>query len=165
MFYTPHRNAHDPLHNDDCIYTPNVLVFKQDDHQNYPLDSENMYFVDVISCAAPNLRENPSNSFNPGDGFTRPSISNQDLEKLHVSRFKRILDLACAHHVEVLILGAFGCGVFNNPPDVVAHAFKQLLPDYQSNFKVIEFAIYSGRNVQNYRVFHRILVEEARRIS
>lgn len=30
-FYTPHRNAHDPLHNDDIIYTPDVIVFKTDE--------------------------------------------------------------------------------------------------------------------------------------
>lgn len=24
-FYQPHRNAHDPIHNDDIIYTPNVV--------------------------------------------------------------------------------------------------------------------------------------------
>ena len=29
-FYAPHRCAHDPLHNDDCIYTPGVIVFKSD---------------------------------------------------------------------------------------------------------------------------------------
>ena len=29
-FYTPHRMAHDPLHNDDIIYTPGVVVFKSD---------------------------------------------------------------------------------------------------------------------------------------
>ena len=29
-FYTPHRAAPDPLHSDDCIYTPGVVVFKTD---------------------------------------------------------------------------------------------------------------------------------------
>ncbi|MCR4584452.1 MAG: TIGR02452 family protein [Lachnospiraceae bacterium] len=29
-FYQPHRDAHDPIHNDDIIYTPNVTVFKSD---------------------------------------------------------------------------------------------------------------------------------------
>jgi hypothetical protein len=27
--------------------------------------------VDVITCAAPNLRENPSNGYNQGDGSAR----------------------------------------------------------------------------------------------
>ena len=29
-FYTPHRQAQNPIHNDDIIYTPEVLVFKTD---------------------------------------------------------------------------------------------------------------------------------------
>jgi len=29
-FYGPHRRTHNPMHNDDIIYTPNVLVFKSD---------------------------------------------------------------------------------------------------------------------------------------
>ena len=29
-FYTPHRKAHDPIHNDDIIFTPAVIVFKTD---------------------------------------------------------------------------------------------------------------------------------------
>lgn len=34
-FYAPHRRARDPLHNDDCIYTPGVMVFKADtDYDN-----------------------------------------------------------------------------------------------------------------------------------
>lgn len=34
-FYAPHRRAHEPLHNDDCIYTPGVVVFKSD--TDYPV--------------------------------------------------------------------------------------------------------------------------------
>lgn len=30
QFYTPHRNADNPLYNDDCLYTPGVDVFKSD---------------------------------------------------------------------------------------------------------------------------------------
>jgi uncharacterized protein (TIGR02452 family) len=29
----------------------------------------------------------------------------------------------------VLILGAFGCGAFGNPPEVVAKAFRQVLAE------------------------------------
>ena len=46
-FYTPHRKNGNTLHNDDIIYTPNVLVIKDDDHN---LLSE-PFSVDIISCA------------------------------------------------------------------------------------------------------------------
>lgn len=35
------------------------------------LPEEEWYDVDVITCAAPNLRENPSNGYNQGDGSAR----------------------------------------------------------------------------------------------
>ncbi len=47
-FYAPHRAARNPLHNDDIIYTPGVVVIKDDD---YNLLSE-PFVVDVITCAA-----------------------------------------------------------------------------------------------------------------
>ncbi len=55
-FYTPHRNAHDPIHNDDIIYTPSVTVFKTDTANPALLPEKDWYDVDVITCAAPNLR-------------------------------------------------------------------------------------------------------------
>lgn len=30
QFYAPHRRQQNPLHNDDCIYTPGVIAFKSD---------------------------------------------------------------------------------------------------------------------------------------
>ena len=41
-------------------------------------------------------------------------------EELITSRIKKILDVAAKERVEVLILGAWGCGAFRNPREVVA---------------------------------------------
>ena len=67
-FYAPHRAAHDPLHNDDIIYTPGVVVFKSDTTFPKTMPETDWYEVNVITCAAPNLREKPSNRMNSGDG-------------------------------------------------------------------------------------------------
>ncbi len=55
-FYTPHREAGNSLNNDDCIFTPAVKVFKCD--INFPrlLPESEWWDVDVLTCAAPNLR-------------------------------------------------------------------------------------------------------------
>lgn len=60
-FYSPHRYAQDPIHNDDCIYTPEVIVFKSDTASPSPLPEKDWYSVNVITCAAPNLRLLPAN--------------------------------------------------------------------------------------------------------
>lgn len=153
-FYLPHRRSGDPLHNDDCIYTPGVVVFKSDTAAPELLSEEERYRVDVLTCAAPNLRERPANAMNPGDGRTSVSIGRGALRELHEKRMRRVLDLAADKGAEVLILGAFGCGAFQNPPDVVAAAARAALADYRQCFEAVEFAVYCqpGRE-ENYHAF------------
>ena len=153
-FYTPHRKNGNTLHNDDIIYTPNVLVIKDDDHN---LLSE-PFSVDIISCAAPNLRERPSNQYNTGDRI-RVQISDDELLALHEKRAKKIFAAAVANDVDALILGAFGCGAFKNNPRIVAQAYKNVLPLFVDYFQTIEFAIYCRPNdLENYNAFNSILV-------
>lgn len=157
-FYSPHRNAQDPLHNDDCIYTPNVTVFKTDTAEPKLMPEADWYHVNVITCAAPNLRLMPSNAMNSGDGMKQVKLADKDLYNLHVKRLSRIMEVAVAGGNEVVVLGAFGCGVFENNPEVVARASKEVVSKYADCFEVIEFAIYcSPRDEQNYKIFKRIL--------
>ena len=155
-FYKPHRDELNALHNDDIIYTPNVLVLKNDDYITYdPLDR---YYVDIITCAAPNLRERPSNGFNSGDGNRAVKISDSELEKIHIKRGRKILEAATANKNEVVILGAFGCDAFMNKPEVVANAYKQIIEEFKNAFETIEFAVYcSPRDESNFRIFSDIL--------
>ena len=141
-FYTPHREAHDPLHNDDLIYTPGVVVFKSDTAYPRTLDESEWKTLDVVTCAAPNLRERPSNRMNSGDGDEHVEISAQDLQTLHERRLRRILDVTAANGAEAIVLGAFGCGAFRNDPKVVAAAAKAVVADYLHAFRAIEFAVY-----------------------
>ena len=157
-FYKPHRRAGDALHNDDCIYTPSVIVFKTDTYKPVLMREEDWYTVDVLTCAAPNLREKPSNAYNPSDSKEHVPISRDELQKLHEKRFRRICDLACEKDSDVLILGAFGCGAFMNPPEVVAAAARTVVKEYLHCFRVIEFAVYTCRgDTSNYDAFQRIL--------
>ncbi len=70
-------------YNDDCIFTPGVVVFKTDDDQYRLMSEAEWYSVDVITCAAPNLRENPSNAMNPGSGTKVSELSVAQLKELH----------------------------------------------------------------------------------
>ena len=157
-FYYPHRNAKNPIHNDDCIYTPDVVVFKSDTDRPKLLRMEDWKKVDVITCAAPNLRPKPSNRMNGGEGEVAVKVSNRELQKIHEKKLRRILDIALANNVEVMILGAFGCGAFQNSPLVVATAMHNVIKDYLREFKAIEFAVYCGpRDQTNYTEFKRVM--------
>jgi len=161
-FYAPHRNAADPIHNDDIIYTPGVVVFKTDTAAPVTMPESEWYEVDVITCAAPNLRDNPSNPYNQNDGMRKVKISDKELLEIHEKRLRRILDVAVANADEVVILGAFGCGAFQNKPEIVARAAANVINDYLYMFKNIEFAVYcSLKDSRNYDAFKRELARIA----
>lgn len=155
-FYGPHRVTRNPLHNDDIIYTPNVVVFKTDTDRPVRRKKEEWFCVDIISCAAPNLRNMPSNSYNSGDGDIPARPTDEELYVIQLQRFKRILEVAAAMKEEVLILGAFGCGAFENNPKVVARAAKDAVEKYKKSFETIEFAVFcTPERSENYEAFRK----------
>ena len=141
-YYGPNRKINNPLHNDGVIYTPDILICKDD--TNYPnkLDESDFINVDVLSCAAPDLSD-----------LRGESISDEQLYHLHVKRAEHILNIALFHNIDILVLGAFGCGVFKNDPYIVSKAFKKALEKYHKAFDVVEFAIYTSFDESNYIAF------------
>ena len=131
-FYLYHRNLRSFFYSDRLIYTKGVTVFK-DDSDVPQLMPENEWFqVDVITCSAPYI--------------ARRKYTNQAaLKELFKSRIKNIFEAAVDNGAEVLVLGAFGCGAFKNPPEIVAKAFHEVIEEnaYQTKFKRIVFAIKS----------------------
>ncbi len=132
-------------YNDDCIFSPEIIVFKSDDGAYKYLPEDKQYKVDVITCAAPNLNR------------LYTSITESELRDIHKSRARRILDIAKSENEEVLVLGAFGCGAFRNPPEIVAQVWAEVLQDYLYDFKTVEFAVMSkpSRPSNNFIAFDR----------
>ena len=156
-FYLPHRASADRRNNDDLIYTPGVVVFRSDDDYMTLLDESEWYRVNVITAAAPDLREP-----RPGDSdYGRPymKLSENELLSLHKKRMRRILSVAAGEGNDAVILGAFGCGAFRNPPYVVAEAIADVIGEYRNRFRVIEAAVFTaeGRSEYNYDSLRRVL--------
>lgn len=157
-FYLPHRKGLSFLHNDDVIYTPRVTVFKSDAAKPRPLAEKDWYQVDVISCAAPNLRSYFGHLLDDLGEMNPPAIEGAQLAAIHTQRVGRILDVAVQQEVDVLVLGAFGCGAFMNDPHVVAPVMVNLAREYASCFQTIEFAVYCSRwERENYHAFQQAL--------
>ena len=144
-FYYENRSKRNPFADNKVIYSPDIVVIKEDIMFPTPLRKEDYYMVDVITCAAPNYRHaNEEDYKNEYD--------------IHVERAKHIIRSALANHADILVLGAFGCGVFKNHPEVVAKAYKDVLKDFLKYFEVVEFAIYTTpKNTLNYDVFNKTL--------
>lgn len=155
-YYNVNRNANTNIGSDTIIYTPDVLVLKDKDYNRRSKDK--MFYVDVITCAAPNLREKPSNLYNDGASKTQLTLTDDELYAIHVKRAHKIFGIARAYDIDYLILGAFGCGAFKNNPEVVAKAYKDVIKEYLHYFKVIDFAIIDGKNSNNYEIFKRTIL-------
>lgn len=58
-------------------------------------------------------------------------------------KIRLILDVALHYSHDSLVLGAFGCGAFNNPPKHVAQLFRETFnkPAYSSAFKKVAFGV------------------------
>ena len=153
-YYNVNRQANTNIGSDTIIYTRDVLVLKDKDYKLL----DQMFNVDVLTCAAPNLRENPKNSYNSGANKEQLVLTDEELYDVHVKRAKCILEVATEEGVDYLILGAFGCGAFKNNPEVVAKAYRDTLPKYIHNFKVIDFAVIDGKYTNNYEIFKKILL-------
>ena len=102
------------------------------------LDENKCFEVDVIMCAAP---------FAPGLSYT----DSRKMQDIFESRIQNILEAAMDNQIDVMILGAFGCGAFGNPPELVAKAFWTVIkkPRYRFAFKMMVFAIKNSAGKGN----------------
>ena len=119
---------------------------KTDDEIPKRLTKSNWAIVDVITMAAPN------------NSTPRMHLDDAAQYGYHVKRAVHMLTCAAHHGVDILILGAFGCGAFKNNPEVVAKAYKDALAMFPGIFEKIEFAVYCPPgDDRNYKIFKRIL--------
>jgi uncharacterized protein (TIGR02452 family) len=112
-FYDHHRADRDPFYTDRVIHSPAVPVFRDDRGR---LLAE-PYLAGFLTAAAPNA------------GVIRRTAPERAaaVPRALAVRAERVLETAAAHGYRRLVLGAWGCGVFQNEPAHVAGAFRTLL--------------------------------------
>ena len=109
---------------DTVIYTPDVLVFKSPAPHFALLDPKDQFYVDVISCAAP--RHPELAEADVGDGKTLRYADPRDEESMAL-KIKYIMRTAVKMGVTHLVLGALGCGAYQNPIQQVAGIMRRCL--------------------------------------
>lgn len=125
------------------IYSESVIFFKDKDYKSF-IESRSPFDADVISCSAPN-RNNPE----PKEGW----------EIFTKRKMRNILRTAINRGNDALVLGAWGCGVFKNPPEEMAKWWHEVIceQEFYNRFRKIVFAILNDNNSvsNNYKIFKK----------
>ena len=117
------------LYSDWMIYSPKVPVFRDDD--GALLDTP--YMASFISSPAVNAGAVRHNE--PECATSIDSVNRQ--------RARKFLWIANQHRHRTLILGAWGCGVFQNDPHAIARMFHDLLTgEFSAGFERVIMAVY-----------------------
>lgn len=128
MYEINKKNPLNGIYNDIGIYTNEICIFK--------LNRDDVNYIDpvypsVISCPAINKNHALTNN-----------ISENNIYGKMCDRIKLVFEIAKTHNVDILILGAYGCGVFGNNPKDIIEIFNGLIHnDYENIFEQIIFAI------------------------
>lgn len=124
-----------PIPNFGGIYSPCVTIYRNSiDYDTMDTPRE----CSVISCSSvihPKL--------DPSTGLMLSRY-----ERIVKKKIREIFRIAILNNHTKLVLGAFGCGAFKNPPHHIARLFKEVLneSEFSHSFEEICFAILEDYN-------------------
>lgn len=143
-FYSKNIKENTGMYIPSVIYTPDVYIIKPKDDDRFYND-EHCIPVNVISCAAPNIRRLQSSH----PELCKPELIRWNLDK----KIDLIFRVAASKNIRMLVLGAFGCGAFRNDPDMVADIFIEKIDKYRRYLDIVCFAI-STKNAHDDMLYY-----------
>jgi uncharacterized protein (TIGR02452 family) len=131
-YYSYHRKQHTCLYSDHMIYSPGVPVLK--DEEGNALDKPAC--MAIITSPAVNAGV-----------IKRQETSNIDqIVPVMKVRIEKLLALCVHKQHHNIVLGAWGCGVFQNDPENIAELFREALTGrFANQFKEIVFAVKTNK--------------------
>ncbi|KII95608.1 hypothetical protein PLICRDRAFT_222654 [Plicaturopsis crispa FD-325 SS-3] len=148
QFYTLHnRNAQGGFYSHAMIYSPRVLLFRDDDGGwTEPIK------VDVLTSAAVNAGVVRNSLHGRTAGKEKTDVRIRSVMR---QRMARILFLFEQQGRRNLVLGSFGTGVFRNDVDVVARLWAELLvvpgARFKESFDTVLFAILGKQTYDTFK--------------
>ncbi len=119
------------------IYSPWVKVFRDGAHSDYAF-LDNPFHLAFVSVAAIN----------------RPRLEGNRIARSLVpvvkNKIRTILRIGLKYGHDAIVLGAFGCGAFKNPPQHMAELFKETLAEdeFRNKYRKVVFAILENHHNQ-----------------
>lgn len=185
------RRSHYPLDRSEGLYSPYVLIIREDmasGHALYPVPPTDLPVVSALTIAA--IHKPPVNTFRlqrdptwagshveppprgdeereaefrgrrPPQWYTKSVFARDRDRDLTKAKMRLGLRMAATHDHRCLLLGAFGCGVYANPPEDVAHCWLEVLREDEfsgNRWREVWFAVFDQNNEGNYKIFDRVL--------
>ena len=143
-FYKNPKHHQGGYYDSDIIYSPNVSLLKMPTGQMLP---KAIPFNVITSCAV-------------NASVLKDAPNSEEIKQAMKERIENIFEVAIRNNTQTLALGAFGCGVFQNSPAVVASIFKEVLYSerYKNKIPLIIFPILGSDYL--YDVFKPLETEE-----
>ncbi|CAF1321792.1 unnamed protein product [Adineta ricciae] len=123
-----------PMDEFDAIYTSGLTVFRHSEDRGYAYMNKPLTDVCAIAIAAYRVPELDDNRLAPEAAV--------GMRK----KIETIFSIAYRYGHDSLVLSAFGCGAFKNPPEHVAQLFLSVIEQYAGFFKLVVFAIIDDHN-------------------
>jgi uncharacterized protein (TIGR02452 family) len=136
-YYETNRVQESLLYTDYLIYSPQVPWLRVRNRELL----DRYFLASVITAPAPNA----------GQVLRRDPDAMPEIERALRQRAGYVLAVARDNGHRSLLLGAWGCGVFRNDPNMVADAFGMWLesPHFQGYFDRIVFGIYDSSKTKD----------------
>ena len=126
------KHCNDGMYSHALIYSPHIVAIRDRDER---LTSSSFTAAFITSAAV-----------NAGHA-RKHAIDERTIRATLTERARKLLRLAASKGHDGVVLGAWGCGVFQNDPSVVAAVFAELLAsEFRNVFKVVSFALRDDSN-------------------
>ena len=122
-----------PLRQDSCLLSRGVQILRGSEAEGYPFLAKS-FSVSVISCAA---------VFRPKLTYWKEYRSKYEYGAME-HKVALIVQAACEAGCDVVVLSAFGCGAYGNPPVHVARMFHNAFR--LSSIRHVTFCILDDHN-------------------
>jgi len=136
-----------PLEEFSGVYSPEVFIIRQSEQNGYALLPQPliMSFIAVSAYSQPRVvGGDEKKKIEPN---LAPKFADKTIHKIRI-----ILYIALMNGHDSIVLSAFGCGAFRNPPTHMANLFHQVLhePCFLNKFKCVTFAIFDDHNAHHF---------------
>ncbi len=133
------KNSYPLDRNTGCIYSKRVFIVRSSENSGYRF-LRNPFELSIVSVPAINK---PKLEYSDGKFYIADELIEPTKEKI-----RTIIRIAGEFNHDCLVLSAFGCGAFQNPPHHVARLFKEVFfeSEFRNRFRLVVFAIIDDHN-------------------